>query len=726
MNCTYRRRRIPDLPAEAVRALDDEFAALERVADCVEEVIAGLETNLSVIDVTATNITVASDVGEDAILPAATDTTAGVMTAAQVVELGAAVPNTRQVLTANGLQGGGPLSADLTLSPVYGTAENTVCQGNDPRIGSGLQNVEEDLSPTLGGALRSHGFPIYLSDSIDAAQGIVEALPGGGIGIAETDVNGVWDGTRAALGLINGDARLAGTTTTVDNLKSDGFREVWATAEGVLYTVSPPLPGWEESDTDATGYTFTTAWTKLTGLEITTPSDIAIGERYDLTARLRIQNTGHDAGTILVASGLNGSPPTVTGETTVVASDFLGHVPVSGWGLAQSLIPAGTTVAVWIREAAGNSTQFDPVLVGDVAQPHTLTASVPAGGGATGATNLSTINVTASTLTIASDTGADAVVPAATTTTAGVVSYGAVVGTACQGNDSRLATNLGVSLITADGFTLTSSTGNSALLPAATVSLAGLMTAAQATALASTVPNTRAINTTEGLQGGGNLSLDRTIKPVYGTTINTVCMGNDTRLTASLRYLGNWAAGSYVLNDTVRTSRWLARANKATSQSPNPSTNGRKQIILDELSWAPYTAAWSEHGIQVKVVPAKQILVGVRIKTPNAGPINLALGINDTQYYTLFVSYYLEANRWTDLYFAPHVINAGDKLSLMVGSLTRYQVVDYFPVDDNVQGFIRAGWPILPGELTRTAFAVNGIYEDIATWPSDWDLLSGY
>ncbi|WP_158684420.1 hypothetical protein [Amycolatopsis orientalis] len=44
------------------------------------------------------------------------------------------VPTTRTVSTANGLQGGGDLSANRTISPVYGTAANTIAQGNDSRI----------------------------------------------------------------------------------------------------------------------------------------------------------------------------------------------------------------------------------------------------------------------------------------------------------------------------------------------------------------------------------------------------------------------------------------------------------------------------------------------------------------------------------------------------------------------------------------------------------------
>ena len=66
------------------------------------------------------------------------------------------VPTTRQIATTNGLQGGGDLSADRTLSPVYGTAVNTVMQGNDTRVVNAVpntRNVNTTGGLTGGGAL---------------------------------------------------------------------------------------------------------------------------------------------------------------------------------------------------------------------------------------------------------------------------------------------------------------------------------------------------------------------------------------------------------------------------------------------------------------------------------------------------------------------------------------------------------------------------------------------
>lgn len=44
------------------------------------------------------------------------------------------------------------------------------------------------------------------------------------------------------------------------------------------------------------------------------------------------------------------------------------------------------------------------------------------------------------------------------------------------------------------------------------------------------VTSSRKVDTTNGLQGGGDLTIDRTLSPVYGSSVNTVCQGNDGRL----------------------------------------------------------------------------------------------------------------------------------------------------------------------------------------------------
>jgi hypothetical protein len=63
------------------------------------------------------------------------------------------------------------------------------------------------------------------------------------------------------------------------------------------------------------------------------------------------------------------------------------------------------------------------------------------------------------------------------------------------------------------------------------------------TDLAAKVPNTRTVNGSNGIQGGGDLSSDVTLSPTYGTTAGTVCEGNDSRLS---RTIPNDVAGQYM------------------------------------------------------------------------------------------------------------------------------------------------------------------------------------
>ena len=62
----------------------------------------------------------------------------------------AKVPTSRQVATSGGLQGGGDLTANRTISPIYGTAANTVAQGNDSRIANGQTAYSTTTNATYG------------------------------------------------------------------------------------------------------------------------------------------------------------------------------------------------------------------------------------------------------------------------------------------------------------------------------------------------------------------------------------------------------------------------------------------------------------------------------------------------------------------------------------------------------------------------------------------------
>ena len=59
-----------------------------------------------------------------------------------------AVPNSRQIIAGTGLDGGGALSANVTLTVSYGTAAGTAAQGNDSRIVNAVPNSRQVIAGT--------------------------------------------------------------------------------------------------------------------------------------------------------------------------------------------------------------------------------------------------------------------------------------------------------------------------------------------------------------------------------------------------------------------------------------------------------------------------------------------------------------------------------------------------------------------------------------------------
>jgi hypothetical protein len=118
-----------------------------------------------------------------------------------------------------------------------------------------------------------------------------------------------------------------------------------------------------------------------------------------------------------------------------------------------------------------------------------------------GSTNLSVTGQSATSLTISSDTGTDAVIPAATTSLAGLMTAADKVALAAAGTG---VTNLSIANHGASTLDIASSTGTDATIPAATTSLAGLMSAADKTALDDIDSGTAIAAATEGAPGVGD------------------------------------------------------------------------------------------------------------------------------------------------------------------------------------------------------------------------------
>lgn len=100
-------------------------------------------------------------------------------------------------------------------------------------------------------------------------------------------------------------------------------------------------------------------------------------------------------------------------------------------------------------------------------------------------------------------------------------------------------------------------------------------------------PSSRVIATQSGLQGGGDLTADRTLSPVYGATAGTVCEGSDGRLADARTPL----AHTHPQSDVVGLAATLG--GKATKLVVRQATvtSGNISLSTGTNTWGPLTGS---------------------------------------------------------------------------------------------------------------------------------------
>ncbi len=174
------------------------------------------------------------------------------------------------------------------------------------------------------------------------------------------------------------------------------------------------------------------------------------------------------------------TPSTADSSTRLATTAFVkaqGYVTTATAGVSAV---TGTAPIV----SSGGATPAISILAATTSAPGSMSAAdkakldgIAAGAQVNVPTNLG-ITGTADARTITSSTGTNVTLPVATTSVAGLMAIGdkAKLDGIAAGAQLNVATNLGYTAAASNG-TVSSSTGNNATLPAATTSLAGLLTA---------------------------------------------------------------------------------------------------------------------------------------------------------------------------------------------------------------------------------------------------------
>ena len=164
-------------------------------------------------------------------------------------DLAAKVASTRQVIAGTGLGGGGALSADVTLTALYGTSGSTACVGNDAR----LSNAR---TPTIHASTHATGGTDVLTLTEAQITGLTASLAAKALGAttmtAGTGLTGGGDlsanrsfavsyGTTSTTATVGNDSRLSfiaagtgATTRTLQNKLRDviSAKDFGATGDG--------------------------------------------------------------------------------------------------------------------------------------------------------------------------------------------------------------------------------------------------------------------------------------------------------------------------------------------------------------------------------------------------------------------------------------------------------------------------------------------------------------
>lgn len=244
----------------------------------------------------------------------------------------------------------------------------------------------DDLNPQLGGTLDTNGNPILITDDGNVPRGSLigtngTLLPVGAalsvvIDPVDFDTNdGIFLARQGAIDLY-------GQSATIHGLNSGQTenRQVYCTPQGVLYTVVPPAPGWQVSDTDNGNYPLPTLalWVNVTGLIVIVPQNVANGDRIDFAASIHFVNsaTGNNrSGSVDIGYGVNGAQP-LSGANVRIEEGFDSVIPVSFVNTAI-VLTASDTISIWVRRSSQDHAQFSPAADARVGAIHQFTVSKP-------------------------------------------------------------------------------------------------------------------------------------------------------------------------------------------------------------------------------------------------------------------------------------------------------------------------------------------------------------
>jgi hypothetical protein len=272
------------------------------------------------------------------------------------------------------------------------------------------------------------------------------------------------------------------------------------------------------------------------------------------------------------------TPATADNSTRLATTEFVkaqGYITTATAGVNSV---SGTAPIV----SSGGSTPVLSILAATTSAPGSMSATdkskldgIAAGAQVNVPTNLG-ITGTGDARSITSSTGTNVTIPVATSSTAGLMATAdkSKLDGIAAGAQVNVATNLGYSAATASG-TVTSSTGSNATLPAATTSLAGLLTSADKAKLDGIAAGAQ-VNVATNLGVSGGTTAGPTITSSTGSSV-TLPSASTTASGVVTTGAQSWA-GAKTFTGVVTAPDFVTTSDARLKTSVTPITDALAKL----------------------------------------------------------------------------------------------------------------------------------------------------